>query len=75
VNSREHHYGVKNWEETQRRQMRMSSYGIVVLPVTPFRIRHDSLAVATEIRAAIKRYRDRPRPNVLIGRPAQPSSL
>jgi len=60
VDSREWHLSPESWERTQARHARMSAHGILVLHYAPRRIRSDSAAVASELRATLAAGRQRP---------------
>jgi hypothetical protein len=60
VDSREWHLSPDGWERTQARHARMSAHGILVLHYAPRRIRSDSTAVASELRATLAAGRQRP---------------
>jgi hypothetical protein len=60
VDSREWHLSPQGWERTQARHARMSAHGILVLHYAPRRIRSDSAAVASELRATLAAGRQRP---------------
>ncbi|HEY2306797.1 MAG TPA: hypothetical protein VGI05_13040, partial [Streptosporangiaceae bacterium] len=51
--SRAWHFSPRDWEQTLARHARMSSYGIIVLHITPYRIRFKRREVADEIRQAL----------------------
>jgi very-short-patch-repair endonuclease len=61
VDSREWHLSPDDWQRTLRRSTRMSACGIIVLHVTPQRIRTEAATVAAEIRSALDAGRTRPR--------------
>jgi hypothetical protein len=48
-----------DWERTLARAARMSAFGIVVLPLSPRRLRTEPPKVAAEIRSALEAGRDR----------------
>jgi len=60
VDSREWHLSPEGWERTQARHARMSALGILVLHYAPRRIRSDSAAVASELRATLAAGCQRP---------------
>ncbi len=60
VDSREWHLSPEGWERTQARHARMTAHGILVLHYAPRRIRSDSAAVVTELKAALATGRQRP---------------
>jgi hypothetical protein len=53
ADSRAWHFSPHDWEQTLARHARMSSYGIIVLHITPYRIRFKRREVADEIRQAL----------------------
>jgi hypothetical protein len=53
VDSREWHLPPRDWERTLARHARMSAHGIVVLHVSPHRLRTEPGTVAAEIRSAL----------------------
>ncbi len=59
VDSREWHLSPELWARTMERHARMSARGILVVHVTPKRIRSDSAKVAAELRATIAAGRQR----------------
>jgi hypothetical protein len=61
VDSREWHLSPEDWQRTLRRSARMSACGIIVLHVTPQRVRSEAATVAAEIRSALAAGRGRPR--------------
>ena len=52
VNSREHHLFGPDWEATMRRQAAFAAYGVLVLPVSPQRIRSEPGPLLAEIERA-----------------------
>jgi very-short-patch-repair endonuclease len=61
VDSREWHLSPEDWQRTLRRSARLSACGIIVLHVTPQRIRTEAGSVAAEIRSALDAGCARPR--------------
>jgi hypothetical protein len=61
VDSREWHLSPEDWQRTLRRSARLSACGIIVLHVTPQRIRTEAGPVAAEIRSALDAGCARPR--------------
>jgi hypothetical protein len=53
ADSRSWHFSADGWEQTLARHARMSAYGIIVLHLTPQRIRSRRREVADEIRRAL----------------------
>lgn len=66
VDSREHHFGVDDWERTMRRDARLTARGVLVLHVTPARMRAEWSRVADEAHRAIASRAGQPAPNVLV---------
>lgn len=66
VDSREFHYGADDWEQTMRRHARLTALGLVVLHITPRRLREDWPNVLNEIRAALAIQRPRYRPDTAV---------
>ncbi|HVB46171.1 MAG TPA: hypothetical protein VNF47_26160 [Streptosporangiaceae bacterium] len=60
VDSREWHISPVQWDRTLARHARMSAHGIIVLHLTPRRIRSESRAVVAEIKSALENGRKRP---------------
>jgi hypothetical protein len=60
ADSRAWHFSPRDWEQTLARHDRMSSYGIIVLHITPHRIRFNRREVADEIRRALAAGRKLP---------------
>lgn len=60
VDSREWHLSPSGWQRTMARHAKMSAHGIVVLHLTPQRIRTEPAVVASELRAAIQIGEQRP---------------
>jgi very-short-patch-repair endonuclease len=60
VDSKEWHLRPEDWQQTMSRHALMSTHGIIVLHFTPLQIRHESVRVVTNIRAALAAGRDRP---------------
>jgi hypothetical protein len=60
VDSREWHLSPEQWERTMIKHARMSAAGIIVIHVTPRRIRLESAKVLVEFRSAIDAGRKRP---------------
>jgi hypothetical protein len=60
VDSREWHLSPAQWERTMARHARMSAAGIIVIHVTPRRIRLDGASVLAEFRSAIDAGSKRP---------------
>lgn len=60
VDSREWHLSPAQWERTMARHARMSAAGIIVIHVTPRRIRSDGAKVLAEFRSAIEAGLQRP---------------
>jgi hypothetical protein len=60
VDSREWHLSPAQWERTMARHATMSAAGIIVIHVTPRRIRLDGARVLAEFRSAIDAGRRRP---------------
>jgi len=52
VNSREHHLSGADWESTMRRQAAFAADGVLVVPVSPQRIRSDPAGVLAELERA-----------------------
>jgi very-short-patch-repair endonuclease len=53
IDSRQWHLSPRDWEETLARNARMSAHGIVVLHISPRRLRTEPRQVAAEIRSAL----------------------
>ncbi len=68
VNSHEHHGYGEAFEATERRQARLAALGILVVPITPYRIRADPSGVARDIGSALRAATGRPRPAVRVER-------
>ncbi len=66
VDSREHHFGVESWEATMRRHARMTAAGLLVIHVSPSRLRDEPQAVTAELRAAIDAAAERPAPRLVV---------
>lgn len=49
VNSRQHHFAEEDWESTMQRQAGFAAHGILVVPVSPARLRASSTAVLREL--------------------------
>jgi hypothetical protein len=60
ADSRAWHFSPRDWEKTLARHARMSSHGIIVLHITPYRIRSQRREVADEIRRALAVGRELP---------------
>ena len=60
VDSREWHIKPADWERTLARHGRMSAHGIIVIHLTPRRIRAEPDGVVAELRAALESGRQRP---------------
>lgn len=60
VDSREWHLSPDQWERTMARHARMSAAGIIVIHVTPRRIRLEGAKVLAEFGSAIEAGRQRP---------------
>jgi hypothetical protein len=60
MDSREWHLSPAQWRQTMERHARMSAQGIIVLHVTPGRVRTDGPQVVAELRSAIEAGRRRP---------------
>lgn len=60
VDSREWHLSPAQWERTMARHATMSAAGIIVIHVTPRRVRLDGARVLAEFRSAIDAGRKRP---------------
>jgi hypothetical protein len=60
VDSREWHLSPDDWERTVRRHTSMSKLGIILVHVTPQRIRTEADQVAADIRVALRSGRARP---------------
>jgi hypothetical protein len=52
VNSREHHLFGPDWEATMRRQSAFAADGVLVLPISPQRIRYEPEPLLSEIESA-----------------------
>lgn len=52
VNSREHHFAEADWESTMRRQAGFAAHGVLVVPVSPARLRGDPSGVLAELESA-----------------------
>ncbi|HEY3734695.1 MAG TPA: type IV toxin-antitoxin system AbiEi family antitoxin domain-containing protein [Streptosporangiaceae bacterium] len=61
VDSREWHLSPQDWERTLERHARMTGHGILVVHVTPRRIRDRPQSVIADLAAALESARDRPR--------------
>jgi hypothetical protein len=66
IDSREHHFGVESWEATMRRHARMTAAGLLVIHVSPRRLRLEPEAVLAEVWAAIRSMADRPPPALRV---------
>ena len=64
IDSREHHFGVEEWEATMRRHARMTAAGLRVIHATPRRLRTEPHAVLAEVWAAISAASGHPAPTV-----------
>lgn len=60
VDSREWHIKPADWERTLARHARMSAHGIIVIHLTPRRIRTEADRVVAELRSALESGRKRP---------------
>ena len=60
VDSREWHLSPADWERTMRRSRRMSAKGIIMVHVTPHRIRTEAERIVADIRDALHSGRARP---------------
>ncbi len=69
VDSREWHLSPADWERTLARDARMTEHGILVLRITPRRIRAAGGEVAAQIRSALASSAARPLPQI-VARPA-----
>jgi hypothetical protein len=67
VNSVAHHLDRLAWEETQRRHDRMTAAGLIVLHLTPQRIRDAADEVLSEFRGAIRSAEGRLLPHIVVG--------
>jgi len=66
MNSHEYHgYGAA-FEATEKRQARLAGLGILVVPITPNRLRRDASGVMRDIDSALGAASGRPRPDVRI---------
>ena len=66
MNSHEYHgYGAA-FEATEKRQARLAGLGILVVPITPNRLRRDASGVMRDIDSALRAASGRPRPDVRI---------
>ena len=65
VDSREWHLSPRDWERTLARDARMSAHGIVVMRVSPRRLRTEPREVAAEISAALAAGRSRGAPEIM----------
>jgi hypothetical protein len=63
VDSKAYHLSPASWEQTMARQSRMVAEGILVVAVSPQRVRTEGWKVAREIRSALERSRG-PLPHV-----------
>lgn len=70
VHSHRHHSQGEDWDSTVDRDAELSSLGVVVVGVTPGRLRRDPEAVLLRIEAACRTAEQRPRPPV-TARPQQ----
>ncbi|HTW02813.1 MAG TPA: hypothetical protein VMF87_21085 [Streptosporangiaceae bacterium] len=59
MDSREWHLSPKDWERTLARDARMSAHGIVVLHISPGRLKAEPRIVAAQIRSAVEAGRRR----------------
>jgi hypothetical protein len=66
IDSREHHFAVESWEATMRRHARMTAAGLLVIHVSPRRLRLEPDAVMTEVRAAVEAAQGWPRPGLTV---------
>ena len=66
IDSREHHFGVEEWEATMRRHARMTAAGLLVLHVTPHRLRQEPHAVLAELWATIRAVSTHPAPRLRV---------
>jgi hypothetical protein len=64
VDSREWHLSPRDWERTLARDARMSAHGIVVLRISPRRLRTEPRQVAAEIKSALAAGRSRGAPEI-----------
>jgi hypothetical protein len=67
VNSVAHHLDRLAWEETQRRHDRLTAAGLIVLHLTPQRIRDAADEVLSEFRGAIRSAEGRVLPQIVVG--------
>ena len=49
VNSRAHHFAEQDWESTMQRQAGFAAHGIVLVTVSPARLRASPTAVVREL--------------------------
>jgi hypothetical protein len=61
IDSREFHLNPDGWERTLKRHALMSSYGIIVVHITPRRVRREAGPVLQELRGALDSGLVRPR--------------
>lgn len=64
MDSREWHLSPKDWERTLARDARMSAHGIIVLHISPGRLKAEPRIVAAQIRSALEAGRRRDRLDV-----------
>jgi very-short-patch-repair endonuclease len=64
VDSREWHLSPRDWERTLARDARISAYGIVVLRISPRRLRTEPSKVAAEIRSVLAARRSCAAPGI-----------
>jgi hypothetical protein len=64
IDSREHHFGVEQWEATMERHARMTAAGLRVLHAPPSRMDKEPDVVLAEVWAAIRAASGHPAPNV-----------
>jgi hypothetical protein len=69
VESREWHFAPADWERTLARSARLTAHGILVVHITPRKIRVAGAEVAQEIRAAIEAGKKRP-PLQIVAKPS-----
>ena len=66
VNSHEYHGYGEAFEATEKRQASLAGLGILVVPITPNRLRLDAPGVMRDIDATLRAASGRPRPDVRI---------
>ncbi|UJW33773.1 hypothetical protein L3Q67_08395 [Saccharothrix sp. AJ9571] len=70
IDSFEHHYRRSDYRHTLDRNARYTSLGIVFLQTLPSRLKSEPEKVVMELRAAYAAAKKRPRPPVMLQRPA-----